>query len=139
MSIIVQPMSCTIDSAATPDSASMPASVWLCAADRYASPSACDSGGTLLGCSTARSTDASTIHVSFDIWSRTARAARPSRSTDCASAPGRCRSAVSDHSVVGAIATISASSPSTPVSEPVILPRAPNSTGTHSLPGSSRR
>ena len=55
-------------------------------------------------CSTARSTAASTIQVSLDIWSRTARADRPRRSTDCASEPGRCRSAVSDHSVVGAVA-----------------------------------
>ena len=34
MSIIVQPTSCTIDSAATPDNASIPARVWLCAAAR---------------------------------------------------------------------------------------------------------
>ena len=34
MSIIVQPTSCTIDSAAIPDNASMPASVWVCAVSR---------------------------------------------------------------------------------------------------------
>jgi hypothetical protein len=76
--------------------------------DRNASPSFCDSGGESGACSRARSTAASTIHVSFDIWSRTARAANPSRSTDCASDPDRCRSAVNDHSVLWAVATISA-------------------------------
>ena len=63
----------------------------------------------------------------------------PSRSTDCASEPGRCRSAVSDHSVVGAVAIISCESPSAPVSVPVIRPSAASSTGTHSLPSMSCR
>jgi hypothetical protein len=45
MSIIVQPTSCTIDSAATPDSANMPASVRLFVDARNASPSVLDSGG----------------------------------------------------------------------------------------------
>ena len=139
MSIIVQPTSCTIDSAATPDNASIPASVSRCAFTRYASPSVCDSGNDRPRCSTARSTAANTIQVSLDIWSRTARAANPSRSTDCASAPARCRSAVSDHSVVGAVAIISWESPPAPVSVPVIAPSAASSTGTQSLPSMSCR
>ena len=108
MSIIVQPTSCTIDSAATPDSASIPASVRLFVDARNASPSVCDSGGESGACRNARSTAANTIQVSLDIWSRTARAASPSRSTDCASDPARCRSAVNDHNVDCAVATISA-------------------------------
>jgi hypothetical protein len=56
----------------------------------------------------------------LDIWSRTDLAENPRRSTAWASDPGRCRSAVSAHSVVAAVAIISAWSPSAPVSVPVI-------------------
>ena len=82
MSIVVQPTSRTMDSAATSDRASIPANVRLFVDERNASPSVCDSGGDSGACRSARSTAASTIQVSFDIWSRTARAASPSRSTD---------------------------------------------------------
>ena len=107
MSIMIQPVSRTMDSETTPDSASIPASASVFVDDRNDSPSALESGGVSGECSRARSSAESTIQVSLDIWSRTARAARLNRSTDCASEPGRRRSAVNAHSVVGAVATSS--------------------------------
>ena len=107
MSIIVQPTSCTIDSPATPASVSIPTNVCDCAVASTASASASESGGSDL-CASARSTPASTTQVSLDNWSRTDLAASASRSTDCTSEPGRSRSMVSDHSVDGAIAIVSA-------------------------------
>ncbi|CNH59089.1 Uncharacterised protein [Mycobacterium tuberculosis] len=71
--------------------------------------------------------------MSRDNWSRTALAASASPSTDCTSDPGRSRSTVSDHSVDGATAIISARSPATEISVPVIRASAAISTGTHSL------
>ena len=106
MSIMVQPTSCTIDSAATPASVSIPTRVCDCAVASTASASAKESGGSALWAS-ARSTPASTTQVSLDNWSRTPRAASASRSTECTSAPGRSRSMVSAHSVDGAIAIVS--------------------------------
>ena len=107
MSIIVQPTSRTIDSPATPDSVSIPASVCAWADASSASASASDCGGSGRS-ATARSTPASTIQVSLDSWSRTARAASASPSTDWTSDPGRFGSTVSDHSVDGTTAMVSA-------------------------------
>ena len=107
MSIIVQPTSRTIDSPATPDSVSIPANVCAWADASRASASASESGGSDRS-ATARSTPASTIQVSLDNWSRTALAASASPSTDCTRDPGRFGSTVSDHSVEGATAIISA-------------------------------
>ena len=132
MSIIVQPTSRTIDSPATPANVSIPASVCDWADASNASASVSESGGSARS-AIARSTPASTIQVSLDSWSRTARAASARPSTDWTRDPGRSGSTVSDHSVDGATAIISAWSASVPVSVPVIRPSAAISTGTHSL------
>ena len=143
MSIIVQPASCTIDSAATPDSASMPASVCCWAAASWVSSATrdprCELGGEPACSASARSTAPSTIQVSLDIWSRTDRAASPSRSIDCASDPGRIRSTVSDHSVRCAPATVVGIGPGCLGVAAGERPSAPSSTGTHSLPSMSCR
>ncbi|SKS72194.1 Uncharacterised protein [Mycobacteroides abscessus subsp. abscessus] len=121
-----------MDSAASPDNARSPASTWVCVAASTvssarvgASPDRLNSSYSAAAAAMARSIPPSTIQVSLDIWSRTARAARPSRSTDCASEPDRSLSTVRDHSWVPRS--------SAAVSVPVMSPNAFNSTGTHSL------
>jgi hypothetical protein len=76
---------------------------------------------------------ASTIQVSLDNWSRTALAASASPSTDCTRDPGWFGSTVSDQSVDGTTAIISAWSISVSAAVPVIWPSAAIRTGTHSL------
>ena len=68
MSIIVQPASCTIDSAVTPVSAIMPASVRCWALASWVSSLPRLEPDDCLACfASTRSTAPSTIHVSFDI------------------------------------------------------------------------
>ena len=143
MSIMVHPASWTIDSAAIPDNASIAPSVrcWAVASavSSYSAASGPSSGPDSASRASVRSTTPSTIQVSLDIWSRTARAARPRPSTDWASDPARVRSAVSDQSVYGADRTASSSVFPAVTSASASLSSALSSTGRHSLPSTSRR